>query len=547
MGAVGTWAPLGDSLRVGRSLELPVLAVAWVALGAAFVGLRLAVAWNAPVAGAELWSLAGAWQAHVGNDDVRFVPSLAQAVAALTFWLGSSELPARVLMAVLGSALSVAALLRLREQVEDAALLTAGALLALDPFLLGWGGTASALAFDLPVALLLYSALVVPFERRWPWGPLGAAVAASGPVPLALVVAAAASALAAGRRPPLPAAAWATGGAALGVIGASAGFGFGADGLVVPPFDLFAASFVAPWSTASAGEMALWYGWPLVVATLCALAWYSLRWAKGRGRPSRWLELALAWSTVGLLWLGLAAGARATTAVGAVTLPGAFVTAALAAEWAPSARRADWRLARSVLPLVGMLLVAAALFAFGWAFSRPNGSVVLAALCGAGAVALTAALAASRGSRPAAFLALGVVAGAWLLAMAFRAAAPGPVEPLYSPMATPQGRAIRAAVLDLAAGGRIVVHPDLADTVVWPLRGSGVILVADVPPPEAAVVLTPAGVEPPPGMLRLEGSWAFLRETPAPANASAVLRWLASRNALRGREELVSIAAKAGP
>lgn len=547
MGGVRTWAPLAGPLRMDRALELPVVAVAWVALGAAFLGLRLAVAWNAPVAGVELWSLAGSWQAHVGNDDVRFVPSLAQAVTALTFWLGSSELPGRVLVVTLGSAMSIMALLRLRGQVADAALLTAGALLALDPFPLGLGGTASALAFDLPVALLLFSALVAPFERRWLWAPLGALVAGSGPLPLALVVAAAAGALAAGRRPPARAAAWAMAGAALGVIGASAGFGFGADGLVVPPFDLFAASFAAPWSTASAGEMALVYGWPLVVATVSALAWDSWRWAQGHRRPSRWVELAMAWSAVGLLWLGLAAGARATTAVGAVTVPGAFVTAALAAECAASVRGADWRLARSVLPLVGMLVVAGALFAFGWAFGRPNGSVALAALFGAGAAALTVALAASRGSRPAAVLALAVVAGTWLLAMAFRAVAPGPVEPLYSPMATPQGRAIRAAVLELAAGGRIVVHPDLADTVVWPLRGSGVLLVADVPPPEAAVVLTPARVEPPAGMLRLEGSWAFVRETSAPRDARSLLRWLASRNAQRGREELVSIAAKAGP
>jgi len=529
-------------------VTIPLFALGWAAVGALYLTVRVLAALHAPVAGSELWSLSGAWAAHAGADDARFAGALTQAVAAASFAFTESPLAARFAVVILGACGMAVAVLRLRPAVGDGPLLTAGALLALDPFMVALGGSASALALDVPVALLLFAFSLRAPAAPWPWALLGAAVALSGPLPLALAFAALAAGLVQGRFPKPSTAAFTTAGAVVGVIVASFGFGFARVGVAVPPADLFAASFDAPWSTGAAGAMALLYGWPVLAAGGGSAVWFLLRWLRDGIEPPPAVRLALVWGAIGLLWLLTAAGAHSWAVVPAVSVPGALVAGAAAPSLWNALATADWRLARVAVPAAGLLGASAALFAFGWAFSRPHGSAPLALVLAAGVLAMVALLAAARPTRPAALvlpLAFGCL---WLVAMTGRAAAPAAPEPLYSPASTDQGRVIRAAALELAAGhGRVAVHPDLVDAVIWPLRGSGTILVTDRPTPDVAVYLAPVGVAPPEGFLPLEGSWALLRLTEPPDTPRAILRWLASRNVHPSRDVPVSFAARPAP
>lgn len=540
--------PFAAADRGEGSITVPLAALGWAGVAVLYGAVRLGVVLNAPVAGAELWSLSGAWAAHAGADDPRFAGSLAQGVAAATFAFTDSPVPARLALTLLGAAVLAIAALRLRPAVGDGPLLAAAVLVALDPFHAASGGTASALALDVPIALLLFAVTVRSPAAAWPWPLLAAAVAVGGPLPLLLAFALLASRLARGQYPRPQTAALAAAGAAAGIAAASAGYGFRRVGLAVPPADLFAASFDADWSTGAAAQLALLYSWPVLAAGGASAAWILARWARGGEAPPPWQRLALSWGGVGLLWLLAGAGSEAWAVIPAVSLPAALLAGAAAPLLWEGLCGADWRTAAPPLAAAAVTAASAGLFAFGWAFGRPNGSALLAVLLAGGAAAMAALLASSPPTRPAAFLVPAALGFLWLAAMTGRAAAPGAPEPLYSPAATDQGRVIRAAALELAEGrGRIAVHPDLADEVVWPLRRSGTILIADRPPADASVYLAPGGTPAPDGFLAIEGSWAFLRLTEPPESMRGVLRWLASRNVLPSRDVPISVFARPAP
>jgi hypothetical protein len=541
-------ASLAVDLGDEGSIAVPLPVLGWASVAALYAAVRLAVALNAPVAGAELWSLSGAWAAHAGADDARFTGALAQAIAAATFAFTDSALPARLVLALLGSVVLAVAAARLRAVVGDGPLLVAAALVALDPFLAASGGTASALALDVPVALLLFAVAVRPLATAWPWPVLAAAIAVCGPPPFLLALVLLAARLAAAQYPRPLTAALAAVGAIAGIAAASVGFGFRTLGLAVPPVDLFAASFDAEWSTGTAAELALLYGWPLLAAGGASAGWVIAGWARGADVPQGWQRLGLSWGGIGLVWLIAGAGSHAWAPVPAVSMPAALLAGAAAPRLWERLRSSAWRLAAPPLAAIAVMAASAGLFAFGWAFGRPNGSALLAILLVGGAGAMAALLAASRPTRPATFLVPLAFGFLWLVAMTGRAASPGPAEPLYSPAATAQGRVIRAAAIELADGrGRIAVHPDLVDDVTWPLRRSGTLLVTDRPPADAAVFLAPWGTTAPEGYLELEGPWAFLRLTGPPESVRGVLRWLASRNVHASRDEPVAMFARPTP
>lgn len=534
--------------RLSGAVELPIVGLGWLAAAAAYLSLRLAVAFHAPVAGVELWSLSGAWAAHVGLDDERCVGTLAQWVATLSFSFTSSPFPARILLATVGAGIAFVALARLRTTLGDGPALTASALFALDPFAVAVGGTASAAALDVPVALLLFSFVAHPPKAAWAWAPLALGVSVAGPLPLTLAFSALALSLVCRRPFTLRAVGYTALGVGVGVMAASLAFGLGRFGFLVPPADLFARTFDAEWSTGSAGMFAALYTWPLVTAAAASAAWLLLRWLRMGEQVPDWIRLALLWCAFSLISLLLAASAPSWLPVLAVTTPAALLVGAAAPKAWDALFRADWRLARIVLPIAGLAFASAALFAFGWAFGRPNGSIALALLAGMAAVAITTTILTSRTSAAAALVvpvAFGIV---WLIAMTGRAVAPAAPEPLYSPAATEQGRTIRATVRELAAKeGRIALHPDLEPIIIWPLRDTGTLLVADRPPADVAVYLVPGGYPLPEGFVSVDGRWAFVRETSPPETVRAFLRWMAGRNVHPSRDVPVTIATRVQP
>ena len=256
-----------------HGLVISVSAIAWVGAAALFLLLRVATIWHAPVAGAELLQLSGAWQARSGVAGAHFVPTLFQALTTLLLHLSSSAVPARTL-AFLATASIPAAIFLLRGRLGQAGALIALVVLAFDGPSITLGTSASAMGFDLAIALWLFVAIDRDARgaslSNWLLPIIGFLVVTSGPLVLPLVAAWAAVRLVRADYPrPLPAA-WCAVGVAAGVVLASVQFGMGVDGLRVPPFMLFANSFDQTWSTATALDMTLLYGLPVLFAGVAA-------------------------------------------------------------------------------------------------------------------------------------------------------------------------------------------------------------------------------------------------------------------------------------
>ena len=552
--------------------QVSIGALAWIAAAALFIGLRLAAMVNLPVSGPELVHLSGAWQARIGADDDRFVPTLFQSLSAFLLHGSTSEMPSR-LLALLATATIPGALWLLRPRLGDLGALLALALLALDAPAIVLGSTASAMAFDYALAVWLTVAFLRTARLGWGWLAAGFLVATGGPLLLPLLAAfvvtlprdwfALPRRAGAGRRAEAIALASTPGvlfaaGAAAGIAAASARFGLGWHGLVVPPFDLLAESFSGQWTTLTNGEALLLYVFSLALAGTAA--WLvlaasatdlDLRRLLGRAsfqpRPPTPAEpgpaavggrpLLLVWALFAAGWLVIALTANSTVALASFTLPLAFILGPALARALGAMAGASWRRARVLLPLAALAAAVGVYYLMKWATAEragPGQDQFLAAVAGLIALACLVYLARGveeRATLTVAGLALGVpLLAAGALHLAF---SEGP-EPLASPYAPAQARELRDALFALPGGpGVIAVHPDLARGLTWPFRDSGDLVIASRVPESATVVLWPEAVAFPAEAKRFTGNWAVIRVVFPPA--SGVLRylhWYLDRNRL---------------
>lgn len=529
---------------------VPVAAVAWAAAALLFVLLRFGPVIQAPVGGAEVEQLSGAWQARIGVADDRFVPTLFQAATALLLRVDASETAPRTL-AFLATATVPLALWLVRRQLGEAGALVALLLLALDAPGIVLGSTASAMAADLAVTTWLFVFLVRGWPRWWAPGVAALLATLSGPLALPLVAGWAATVL--WRREPLrprPLLA-AAGGAALGVLLASARFGIGFEELVVPPFDLFARGFAAEWSTATAAELALLYGWPAILGGAAAAGWMVAR--RRREPIPREAAILLAWAAFAVAWWLPAATSRQLVPVVALTTPLALLAGPAAVRLFATMLRADWRLSRYLLPLLALLVAFALANVIDWARLGqvgPGGDRVYVALWVLLALAAVVVIAAQREAAPTLAAPLFAVAGLTLAAGVFGVALSGREAPIPSPNAPVQARELRDLALATAGErrGPIVVHPDLQADATWPFRDSGNIIVASRVPLDAAFVVWPASLPAPEGMVAVQGQWALRRGVEPPTSgALAYFKWLIDRNSLEIISEPVAVYSRANP
>lgn len=525
--------------------DIPVAALAWVAATAAFLFMRVAAFASVPVGGHELWSLAGTWQARAGIDDPRYIPTLFQALTALHLRLDDAELLPR-LLALAASATMPLSLFALRRRLGEPVALIAVIFLAFDPLQLALGPVAGASAFDLPLALATFATWPLLERRPWLLAPVGFLVATSGPMVLPLALAAAIVAFVSRSWFDPRTAAFAAAGAAIGIAMASIGFGAGWQGIVVPPFDLFAASFDSPWSSESTRRLFALYAWGPAAAALLALAIPAA--VERRWLPRTTHERVLAaWFLVAAGWTATAGGAHDPLAPAAMTVPALLLAATGAVRLLEALGRVAWRAAG--WPLAAA--IAATLIALGplldWArLARvgPEHEVVvvvgMSVLLGASLLLL----ARETRTRPVVALPFVLVAAFPWLAGGFAVATGSPNEPLPSPVTTLQASELR----DLALGpdrdpeGLVVLHPSVADALTWPLRGVPGVVVASRIPPNAAIVVWTADASVPDGFRIAEGRWSVLRERNGPRSGFLdYLRWLANRNTLPVRDSLVTV------
>ncbi len=529
--------------------EISGAALAWGVLGAVFLALRLGPIWQAPVGGAEWLHLSGAWQARIGDPDGRFVPSLFQGVSTLILHVSASDTGPRI-AAFLASASIPAALWMLRSKLGEAGALASLLLIALDAPAIAFGASASAMGFDLPVALWL----LVLVSRDRPPRPGAVAVASfvavtAGPIPLPLVVAWATLALARGTRPAAAQLAPLAIGAAAGVLAASLRFGLGFDGLRIPAVDLFAASFEEAWASSSAFQLTMLYSPPILVAAFGAAIALIVSAQRGADVPA-FAVLLLAWFAFSLSWLLSSAGEHTPAPLVATTLPAALLAGPALVQAAAAMRSADWRLARYLVPAAAAFLLFATAIIIHWgqvdAVGGAQDRVMVGLLLGgAGVAALAVVL--ERRAAPA-LLALGLgIAVFPVLTGAFGVALSAGAEPIPSPVSPPQARELRDLALARAtAGGSIVIHPSLEADSTWPFRESGDITVASRAPAGAAVVIWPAGLPAPEGMVPVAGAWSFARHHGAPGGFLRYVKWYTHRNASVSTSEPAAVYVGAG-
>lgn len=517
--------------------EISVGALLWLGVGGVFVFLRLAGMLSIAVGGAELDALSGAWQAHAGHDDVRFIPTLAQALSAVSFSFTTSEVPSRVLVFL--ASLSVPfALYRLRPVFGEPAVLAALALLALDPASILFGSTATASGFDIAIALWLLVLANEERPARWLYAAGGFLAVTSGGIVLPLVVGVAALRLVRQEYPARTAFALAAGGALLGAAVASVGFGFGWEGPTLSPIAAFGAGFDRPWSSEHTRYLALLYSLPLILGALAAIAAQVYR----SWRDDDWslLELPLyAWLGAALLWLLAAGGAHDPAPLAAVAIPAALIIGLEFAGLAAALQRVEWRYAAGVL--AGALLCLAVIEAYvvDWArVNRPGGAddkLVVTGLSIA-VVACFGLLFSNRRTLAAVAIPPIAVAALVLLSGASAVAFGGPNEPMPSPVATAQGDEVRAIVKSAVKdhGGQVVVHPTFESTMTWALRDTSGVVVASRIPDGATAVVWPVTEPAPEGYAVVEGQWSFTQIRRGPDGGFlAYLRWLSNRNSLK--------------
>lgn len=530
---------------------LTVGALAWWALGALFIAIRLGAALGTPVGGAELDALAGAWQAHVGSSDSRFIPTLFQALTALSFQWTTSELPARLVAVVIAGTLPVA-VYRLRPLLGETGALFSLALLTFDAPGVLFGATATASGFDVATAAWLFVLLQQRGTPGWAWAPAAFALSTAGPTWLPLAIGVGVARLFRQEYPAATTLGWASAGAAAGVLAASFRFGLGWDGLRVPAFDALAAGFDGRWSTESTGYLAALYLAPLLAAGLAAVFHHLYRAARGAFPATARVEL-LAWAGTAAVWLLASAGTHSPVPLAAVSLPVTLLLGPALARLANAALRADWTYARFLVPGMLLALLITLAFMLQWARDGRAGDASEKVAVGGllvAAVAAVALLAFDRRSRPA-LTAPAAVVGILALLPGFSGVAFSlPNEPLPSPVSSFQAREIRDIALQVRKdeGGLIVIHPRLEQDLTWAFRDSGEVIIASGRVPDASVVIWPGDLAAPEGYSVLDGEWSILRERRGPdTDFLDYLRWLANRNTLPTGRVPVIVYLKAGP
>jgi hypothetical protein len=538
--------PQVEAASTPAGLTVTAGTLAWLGVTLLFLLLRAGPVWQAPVAGAELIHLAGAWQAREGVADDRFIPTLFQAATAGLLHASISEAPARAL-AFLATASVPLALYLLRPRLGDGGALLALLFLAFDGPAIALGTSASAMGFDVAVTAWLLVALARPGMSPPGWGVLGFSIATAGPLPLALALAALAR-LALQEQSFRASGTTIAGvaGAVLGVVATSLGFGFGDTSLRIAPVELFADGFDESWSTASAPGLAAIYALPVLLAGAAAAAVAASRLA---ARPDRdaFTVLLVAWAVTGALWLAVSAREGNPVPVVAATMPLAILLGP-ATAWALGAMaRADWRLARFLLPAAGLLALIAFASMFEWGRTLRVANTQQALLV-AGIWLVVAAAAGyllfDPRTAPTLVAAALVAAAVPLVAATLTVSLSARQAPLLSPREAPQVRQLRASLREQAARGPIVIHPSLAAEATWPLRDLSLVESAVVPAEAAAAIL--AASQPPEGMTPLDGTWALAQSTRSPTSGFLrYLRWFTNRNTLTVTPEPVGVFVRA--
>jgi hypothetical protein len=542
-------APGQEAAANSPSVTVSISAIAWTAVGIAFVLLRLGPIWQAPVGGAELIHLSGAWQARIGLPDDRFAPTLFQALSALVLHGTTSEVGPR-LFAFLATATIPAALYLLRPRLGNAGALLALVLLALDPPAISLGVSASALGFDLAIAIWLCVLVDRAAWSWWAWFLGGFLVATAGPLPLPLVFALVAARLLTAAPPRYPLLALGGAGVSLGVLATSLRFGLGWDGLRVVPFDLFARGFDQPWASGTGVELIASYGLPTILAGSLAAVW-QLR-SAGHRWPveARSLDLAL-WIGAAAAWLWASSQSHNPVPLAALTTPLALLVGPLLARALNAMVRADWTYARLLLPIAGFAATLSLAVAVDWARNErvgDGGQKFVFAATAVVAVSALVILLSSRTSRPTLLAAGLVVAAAPALAGTFGVALSASHEPIPSPLSTAQARELRDIALETVRdrGGLVVVHPSLRDDLTWAFRDSGTIVVSSRIPADAGFVVWPLNLPRPEGFVALEGRWVLKQEVEPPTGGGLqYLRWLIDRHSVQINPSLVAVYVKA--
>jgi len=537
--------PRRESTSVRPAFSVSIETIAWTAVITLFLGLRIAHVLLAPVGGAELVHLSGAWQAREGIADDRFVPTLFQSLSSAILFLTTSEVGPR-LLALLATATVPLAVLMLSPQLGRAGALLAALFLALDGLAINLGASANASGFDLAIAAWLLVAALRPATPPWAWGVLGFLLATAGPLPLALLLSVAFVKFLVRRAVLLGPGVYAfVIGAVAGIAVASTGFGFGFDGIVIPPLELFVAGFDETWTTATAWEATLLYAVPYLLAGAAVAVYYGISARRGESLEPVTV-LLLGWAAVALLWFLASAGAHTTLPAVALTMPLALLAGPAVARGLSAALQADWRIAGPVLAACGIVLSIALYAMLDWARLKRIGPaeevLVVVALV---AVASLGVLALATRPRTASALVVAalVLAVVPVVSASFGAAFGGRREPIASPFESPQARQIRytAGQLASSSAGSIVVHPSLADGATWLLRDLPFTVSAE-PGEEAALVVWPAGQPAPAGLLPLDGAWALILQVEPPISSPLrYLRWLTNRNGLGSTTEPVSL------
>ena len=534
---------------LSRRRAVSVAAIAWVLVVVLFVLLRVGLVWRAPVGGAELAHLSGAWQARIGVEDSRYVPTLFQAVTALTLGWTESEAPARAL-AFAGTLTIPLALFMLRRPLGEGGALLALLLLALDPAGIVLGVTATAAAWDAAIAVWLVVALLASRPPPWGWLLLAFLVTTAGPLTLPVVLAAVVIAAIRGERPTTEALVWGAVGAVLGVLLTSLQFGVGADGIRIAPLLLFVAGFEEPWSTLTVAQLAALYGMPLLVGGAAAGLWLVVHLRAQRRFPTPAAALALGMAGLSLIWFLLALPTTSPFPLAAATFFSSLLLGPALARTASYLMTARWR-RQDYLLLLALGLAALALFVLSdWAREGRLGGaderllVAIPVFFGLIAVSFLALalLSAYREELPLALIPVLAAGGLLLLAGASGIALSAAGEPLPGPVSPASARSIRDVALDATASrGSAVIHARYRDELAWPFRGSPAFVLSGQVPAGAGVAIWPADIAPPEGFVPLEGRWVIERSIRGPDGFLEVVRWFTERNSLEQHLEIVAI------
>ena len=529
-------APVPATESSERTVTVSVETVAWAAVAAVFLAIRLWPIWQMPVGGAELAHLSGAWNASIGVEDDRYVPTLFQALTAVLLNFSTSEVPARVLAFVATATLPLALYLR-RPLLGAGGALLALLVLAFDAVGMVVGVGASAMGFDLAIAAWLFVLFTRPAAPGWLWAVAAFGAATAGAIVLPLVAALGATALLRNERPTISSLVWPAAGVTAGVILTSLRPGLGPDGLTIAPVAVFVDGFDQRWSTADALGVFFFASWPIVVGGVLAAAWRCYE-AWRENEIAREDTLLLTWMAFSLGWFVTALPSHDATPLAGLAMPSALLLGRALATGIPAARDADWTYAKYLIPFAGVTFLIAAFYIGDWARLNEVGDtsdkLVVTGLMLATLAALAVALL-DRASSPTVLTLLVPVAAIPLFIATFTIAFRAGDAPLPSPLAPVQARELRDIALQATGenGGDVVVHPDFEDSLTWPFRDSGNVVVASQIPSEAGFVIWPAEAAAPQGFAPLEGQWALVHEVQSPAGGFLrLLHWYADRYSL---------------